>query len=236
MDKRGQLTIFIVLGLIIISGIVLFFVLKEVESDIPKEVKEIEIFVENCLEDTGKISVKQVSAKGGYFVLTDEQIVISNSVYYFYENKLLTPTKEKVEQSLSSNIYENLDYCVRNFIDFPDYNVSHELSDVSVEIKENGFSVFAEYNLIISYEGFSYEIKNFEAFVSSGIENLCETSKEISELYSETPGEICLSCLYPLLEEKKINLETVEYGNSIIFKLREKEQLNEEEYIFALEW
>src|SRR3989338_777231 len=86
--KKGQVTIFIILGIIILIGAGLFYVirsesikedldtevLKAVEQ-IPVEFRPVAAFIEGCLEDTAKEGLKKLGERGGFIDLIDNGII-----------------------------------------------------------------------------------------------------------------------------------------------------------------
>jgi len=78
--KKGQITLFIIIGLLIVLSVSLVFYVKtrtakereEVEhiiKEVPLEVKPIKEFVENCIKDIATEGLKKIGMNGGYISL-----------------------------------------------------------------------------------------------------------------------------------------------------------------------
>ena len=65
-NKRGQVTIFIIIGILIVAGVVLFFVLRP-EIDITKEkaIKKPQTYIHSCIKPELEKVVNKISLQGG---------------------------------------------------------------------------------------------------------------------------------------------------------------------------
>ena len=88
--KKGQVTIFIVIGaiILIVSGIIFFYKFywqkanfeqqQEALANIPSQFLPVETIVQSCFEDTAEQAVKHVALHGGYFNPKPAMTVIIN--------------------------------------------------------------------------------------------------------------------------------------------------------------
>jgi hypothetical protein len=78
MHKRGQITYFIIIGLMLILIFSVLFYANKIDSkkitreakvaqEIPLEIQPIKNYVESCLEDELESVVEMVSLQGGYY-------------------------------------------------------------------------------------------------------------------------------------------------------------------------
>jgi len=92
VSKRGQITLFIVIGvlILIIVGIFLYVRAPVDEEEVPRDVAPVKVFVEECLEDIGKEAVIENSIQGGYYYFDDIEYISSPSlipVYYKHASR-----------------------------------------------------------------------------------------------------------------------------------------------------
>ena len=77
MKKRGQITVFIILGIILLfSSALVLYIKKQVEitpteikaavEQVPLEIKPVQDFVTSCVEQTGEQAVRKLGSQGGY--------------------------------------------------------------------------------------------------------------------------------------------------------------------------
>ncbi len=90
MKKRGQVSTFVIVGIVLILIIGGFFVVKNVffkekfEGEenrlarLPEQIKPIAGFLDSCVNDLGKEAVQLVSLQGGYVDIPDEEIPTSD--------------------------------------------------------------------------------------------------------------------------------------------------------------
>ena len=86
MAKKAQVTVFIILGIIIVATVIGFFILRD--SAAKKELSEqkeviqtgnVKAFVENCLEQTGEDGLNLIGSQGGYNKLLNKNILLAGT-------------------------------------------------------------------------------------------------------------------------------------------------------------
>src|SRR3989338_6119777 len=132
-EKKGQVTFFIIIGIILLISITLFLFIRyetlqdqeretrEVAADAPNEFKPVLTFVQQCLEKITSEGISIVARRGGYVDLPTQatQNATMNTAYYFYNNKDISPSVEIVTQELEKYVEAQLPFCFANFADFP---------------------------------------------------------------------------------------------------------------------
>src|SRR3989338_4569303 len=96
-DKRGQITIFIIVGILVVSGVVLFFLynsnlLPEIGG---RQETNVNAFLNVCLEEKTKEAVEELSLRGGdlnpelhvEFKFMEEGVYRNISYLCYTENK-----------------------------------------------------------------------------------------------------------------------------------------------------
>ncbi|MFH0870863.1 MAG: hypothetical protein V1866_07480, partial [archaeon] len=88
-EKKGQLTIFVIVGLValVIIGIFFIYIGKNNASDdltpdsVPDEFKPVSNYVQSCIHQLGTEAVKKMGAHGGYIDPLDKEITPVNLKY-----------------------------------------------------------------------------------------------------------------------------------------------------------
>jgi len=86
MHKRGQITYFIIIGLMLILIFSVLFYANKIDSkkitreakvaqEIPLEIQPIKNYVESCLEDELESVVEMVSLQGGYYGVSGSVVI-----------------------------------------------------------------------------------------------------------------------------------------------------------------
>jgi hypothetical protein len=220
MNKRAQVTLFVIIAIVIFVGVTLFFVFngKNLFSDsqTEKEYSELKNYIQDCLDITLLKVVSFNSLQGGYYfvegrslVYEDEEDFFSNYYipYYLIDNKENLPSEEKLKEEISLGVEKELIYCL-NFSGF-EYDVSYDyekiesvtkLSSEKISISlELPFRVLRENNSSISFEEFYSEI-------DSSFYELYLFSRELTNFQKNNENNLCLSCLVEESERFGYNL------------------------------
>jgi len=145
--KRGQISIFIIVGIIIISAIALTLIFR---SGIAPEIgKKPETnpnpFLESCIEDKVKEGIEKISIQGGYithslnkpFKFEDEKETIDIS-YLCYTQSYYVPCINQ-EPVLIKHLTDELEEYISD-------EVKNCLDGLSLSLDKEGYNVDAKYN------------------------------------------------------------------------------------------
>ena len=236
-QKRGQVTIFVIIAILIVAGILLFFYVQNKTSSltpsIPKDIQPINNFVQDCLRETGENALIRIGEQGGYFLMPEEVPFVDGRIpYYVYEDRNLMPQKEKIETQINGFIKQELSYCILNFKDFKSQqNITHNLKNVKTEINNGNVVISIEYPLTITKGDSASSFKDFHVIIPININKEIMVSKTITEnIISEKDG-FCLSCIYDIAKDYNVQLDLLDYGDSTIFSITDNSnKINNQSY------
>jgi len=136
MLKRGQVTLFLIIGIVLLalfSGI--FYLVSKttgekitIGQDTPFELEikpRITNFVENCLEQVGAPAILLAGEQGGYLELKEESTLFTENesiAYSWQENKNVLDQTE-IEAQLSRYLESHLNNCLQDFQPFSTENL-----------------------------------------------------------------------------------------------------------------
>lgn len=241
MEKKGQVTIFIIVAIMLVSAGGLYFVFKDSKvkenSEIPSEIAPIKNFVDSCIESEIEEAVYLIGVGGGYFfppVLSDER----GFTYYFYGGKNYFPSKEEIEERLSRVIESKIYLCVNDFGNFPSYEIEKRGVKVETDIFEEKIVFDINFPLKISKGEETYLLQDFGetsfyvklGIIHEGIYNLIQ-----EDYYNEE--QYCLSCFSELAFENNLTVEFIEGGlENSLFIIRDYNEKYDRtfEYVFAV--
>jgi len=239
MKKRGQLTIFIIVGIIILASIGLYFTFR---SSIVKQeytitdTSNVNRFVDDCIEQVGIEVIKQVSEGGGYY-FSSEKSTSSGLAVYYSEGQSYVPTKEDIEDEISEFIKENLFFCTQNFVDFPDLDISQSEISVETSVEDENVNIEVNYPIRVTKGESSDLLRDFEKTIPVRVGTVYWMSKEIVQSSRE---DICLSCILDLSLENDLYVDMNDINdNEVMFMVRdENSKLNEEnlEWVFVIDY
>ena len=178
MQKRGQLTIFIIIAIIIVVlGILIYLFFPQIQTGLGISTNNPNVFIQNCMEDEIKSTVDKISLQGGsfapenYFLYQDEKIE-----YLCYTNEYYIPCvmqqpllKQHIENEIKEEIEEEKTVCLdslkKNF-ESQGYDVILTGGETKVELLPNRIEVTFENDLTLTkedserYEGLGMILNN----------------------------------------------------------------------------
>lgn len=202
INRSGQVTVFIIVGILIIVGIVGYFLLSG--ASLPggsKELKQGEDTYLACITDRTKLGISLLGQQGGYIYL-DELKFYPGSAYMpsssqldFYGNSVpywifvsgnnilvnQKPSKEKMEQDLTRFIYEGINHC--NFDQLNEAGIFVEVYDGTVDLVINSNTVDVSLNnpIFISFDNETATVSEHEVQVKSKLGKFYDLASAVYE-------------------------------------------------------
>lgn len=239
MKKKAQVSIFVIIAILIIAGILLLVYMKKesfsITPAVPTEVQPVYNFVQDCLKKTGENALIRVGEQGGYFLIMQDVDSIDGRIpYYAIQSKNLILPKEQIEMQISSFVYEELSFCILNFKDIRDkFDITSELKKADTKILDNSVKIVLDYPVSASKKESKivHQFKSFEIEIPVRLDKAYKASQEIIAEQIQHPESICLSCLYDTGNKYEMHVDMLDYGNSTIFTLiDDSSKINEESY------
>ncbi|HIH43423.1 TPA: hypothetical protein HA246_07335 [Candidatus Woesearchaeota archaeon] len=207
-QKRGQITLFVILGIIVLllTSISFWFIEQRStiqQRDIPNDIVQVVTFVEDCLQEYGTRAVRILGQQGGYIQLPRnidqnpwgyiERLPDSGikEPYWYYDGELLYPANLQVlEKQINDYINANLHNCIRNFSAFTDKfeikeatNPQNALNKIktTTELTNNDVVVKLSYPLKIRSKGVesTTEYSDFIVHVPARVKKAYELAVQI---------------------------------------------------------
>ncbi len=221
--KRGQATLFIVLGIVLVGIIGIYLFLNDVNpltslGTSEEQTEQIEDLKE-CLSYYGNQGLKLIEAQGGYIIVPEEKVEIQNKEIGFINDLTL----ESIESELSSYVAENIQ---RNCLTGQDRYEIEELEElnVEVEIEDGEINFNAEWPMqFINKQdsGIKFNVNNFESDINTNFKSLFEGAK----LFAENSGFVDYNELYVNGNELNITIFSEDQAANIIILSSNEEYL-----------
>jgi len=213
MNKKGQVTVFIIIGILILVGvsILIFFNGENEIMDDPSlnnfDRDSVNKFVQLCIDSTTLEGIKFISLRGGFFQVPRPSINLFNvfevPFYYFFDQK--RDFSESIfSNQLSLYIEDNLNNCLKNFSVLKSQGYLIELGNLQSEcsINEKDLTINLDYPLIISNEDHIEKFENFQSKLSINLNPLFSTVEKILEIQSKNLEYLPLGNISLLSDEK----------------------------------
>ncbi len=228
MLKRGQLTIFVIVFLVIISAALFLFLLPK-KNDLPIEESkskadklslksvEIQTFMKSFIENKGLICIKKIGENGGYNTVPAELSALSSSIWYYQGINLqpfLSDFEKEIKKCLDNELINNPPN-LRKIFPENEINIKKELAFSVISIKDNSIKIEVKYPVVILDGNSAVNLEDFEIIFSSDLKRLFEFSTFILNSASTSDFNLCDSSVCGL-ENMYFSFSSID--NNIIVK------------------
>ena len=241
MQKRGQVTTFIVIGVIIVALVLMILYMRQTlfipitPERLDLELDPIKKHVEECLVEVSDLPLERIGLQGGYLKTGEDTYRLYNDSRVSYlcfskegtltcYNRLLT--KENMQIQLKGEIEEQLKGClnVKGFGRLRPYDVIVEKDpNVNVLIEDDSVLINADYPITLkSKKGESTSIDKFSVNVNVPLGRLYETAQTIIDVESQFGEFDILSYMYGLKGRIRIHLDKPYPDKVYVMKTEDK--------------
>lgn len=205
VGKRGQVTIFIIISLILLISITLIIyyrnlTLQEPEI-VPPQFDPVKSYVSSCVARTGQAAIVYLGQQGGYSDIPEQWILnrdsylsvdnlgLLNVPYWYYKGDSRVPSLQGMEGSISQYVEENLDSCLMEFQAFDgtfDIDERRKL-EVETTINEEDVLIEADYLLKVKSKADSEStyLSDFSAQLDVKLKKAYDLARKIMEKENE---------------------------------------------------
>lgn len=199
LNKKGQITIFVILAIVIVIGGISYFAFRDVISVevIPVSVEPVKIAILDCIESKAEMAISILESSGGYIEtpefkpgsryqpFSSELDFIGTSIpYWFYMSaanipKFQVPTIESMEIEIANFLDEEIESCYLE--DFRDdgYLIDAETPRSSVIISENYIDINVDMEVLVSRDNEAGILKEHEMRLDTNLGYLFNEAKSI---------------------------------------------------------
>jgi hypothetical protein len=240
MNKRGQSTIFIIIGIVIVLIIALGIVFSSEIADTvglgerisyPIEIEEVREVIQECVDVSAEEAVIMFGITGGYYHLPDNVYETDVTLpYYYFDGNDLMPSLSNIEEELGEYVMFLVGSCVY-LDDVTDFDLDLKEMDAEVSIEEGLVEFSVEYPFDASVEEMLYNVyEPYEYEVNVDLNNVYGVASLIVQHDIENPDEIDLDYLLSL----GLDVSYVSYDDgNFVYILEDNTAFNgESTYVF----
>jgi len=245
MQKKGQVTILIILAIVVIIGVAIFFVFKSATSDQGRDyfeqeglnpsVNNVQNFISDCLETNAKDALLKIGIQGGYFNRPANYFDMKWAVipYYYDQGTFAQPDKTAIELELSQYIDFNMEECVSK-IDFQNLELKYEPSSTLTKINSNSATFTTKLPVIIEKDGntINFNLDQHPVTLNSSLDDIIEVATFITDSHKENPDLICINCITELAKERKLYVDFISFEEDTTLVMILENRTMEHPYIF----
>lgn len=199
MSKRGQATIFIILGIVILAVFLLLFLLRGSlpflpvsQESLESNLADIDDHIQDCLQESGEKYLWIIAKQGGYIKTAestyrnyfdgDEAHTISYLGYNVpgqetCQNRMLT--KSHMETELSEFILQDASECLQNLPVKSRYNLQVDVPKLDVKVGQDNTAILLELPITLGYNELQTSRNRFVVNIQLPLGRLFDTATAI---------------------------------------------------------
>ncbi len=239
MQKRGQVSLFIIVGIILVLAVSLLYFVLAPDSDpgvvTAADMAPIRNYIDLCAKSSAEDAVRLLGLQGGYINVPSPyfESVYTDIAYWYYTGDDTYPTLEKMEQELSGYMNENLLDCIDDLRVFSDMGYAFSFGEISTQasIGQNNVEFNINYPITVIKDNRRTEISTFYQNIPVRLGYIYDISREIVSGHVEDPDWIDVSYLLGL----DITPRIYPYeGSRLVYSLRDNVTITDFqlEYLF----
>ena len=226
MHKKGQITTFIILGIILLAIVAFVIYVRQATQPISKqaattttEVAPVQAFVDKCLQNIGEEGIVHNSLQGGYYHNFYLDTLPVSVPVYFDGFKLSIPTEDKLRAELEAYVKDNLQGCIGNFTSLQGFNVVEE-GNVSISTMILGDQkISLAYNYPIKING-KVELRKFSEEYDFRLGKIYNLAKQLASQSQLVPTSICLSCYINAGIENDLTIDSINFERNAFVSMK----------------
>jgi hypothetical protein len=196
-DKRGQVTLFIIIAVVIVAVVVLFFMFREKifapkpELKVPAEAAEIYDYTQDCVKATSEDALILVGLQGGFAEPPSPYLDTNYSkiAFWAYNGADKKPSLEEIEKQISLYIQYVLPICTADFPGFAEQGFEINAGEIesTTKIESDKIKVDVKWPLAISKGETTAEISDFSASIPVNFSRVYNEAGRITDAYASNP-------------------------------------------------
>lgn len=168
MSKNAQVTLFIILGIVVLVSFALVFYLAKVgvlAQLLRLDITEVENYIEESLKFSAEYCLNKIGVQGGYYIpqnYLEKQFSNIEYAYSFQDNFL---SSDNLKTEIENCIQENMLACINDFKDFKrrGYKIEYGNLEPEIVLAAEDMPVSANFDVNIKIKDNSYDFNTFKA-------------------------------------------------------------------------
>tara|TARA_Y100000310_G_scaffold78900_1_gene75573 strand:+ start:181 stop:921 length:741 start_codon:yes stop_codon:yes gene_type:complete len=203
IDKKGQVTIFIIIAILIVAFVVIFFMFRESrEIKEPFLIPESQLYaiknsIDGCLEITAIDGIRLTGMQGGYIFPPENSLEtnLSTIAYGYYKGKNTLIPLDKMQNEIVSYVKLAMPLCFDEGM-FEDLSITSNDLNAEVKINSNSVSLLIDYPISITKESATLILEEeYRTEIPIRLGKIHKKANELIEKEKENPLYIELTYL-----------------------------------------
>ncbi|MDP2908644.1 MAG: hypothetical protein Q8N77_02445 [Nanoarchaeota archaeon] len=253
--KNGQVTAFVIIGIVLAAVITLSFIFKESIAEqaskiglkqimMSKEAKKVQSDMQACIGDIAELGLITMGLQGGYSTIdsrvmhTETQTKINyipydGTAYSYFKGQNLVPTKEIMEKQLAYFVTSNIDTCENPY---EDMEVSYGKTTAMATLQKEKISLNVNTEVKIKKGTAESGFKSITLNMPVRLGTVQEVANEIvTKQIKISEEDICVSCVARIAAENDVGVEIDKIGEDVFYLITdEKSRIADTNFMFVL--
>ena len=203
--KRGQLTVFVIVAIVLIAAVALFFAIRGniFVSQIPSSLEPVYTTFVSCLEEDTLTGIDTLESQGGYIELPDfspgsdfmpfssQLDFLGNPIPYWYYvsgNNIpreQVPSKNEMEEQIANFVEQRIRNCAFDSYYDEGFEIFIDAGGARARILNNRVDVSLNADLTIRKGDESVVVGNHDVSVNSELNSLYDSAKKVYDFEQE---------------------------------------------------
>ena len=203
MKKRGQITIFIIIGviLLVITALIFYFQKQQAEYRPKKEIIQklgpVELYMQSCVDQLAKDAIIKLGDKGGYVYLpeildrtpsahiTEDRFGLLKVPFWYFNDESYMPSIAEMEYQIGLHINRTFKECLRDFEPLKNEFIFRDVGNFSfkVTIAEDDVAIETFFPMKAEAIGRQeiYNVERFSTFIPVRLKRVYMLAQRIFE-------------------------------------------------------
>ncbi len=234
MQKRSQITVFILLGIIIVAVIfaAVYFYGDTIQNFTrpsvldASQLEPLKAYVVSCMEKSVTDDLKNLKKNSGYFNSISSTVEYSGyNVNALVDKSLISPNLMNsltgIENSISLNVKNKIINCSLDSFDF-EIRKDTENIQVNTEIKDSNIIVNLKYSLTVSKGSVSLNADEFSLIVEDDFGKIYRSVNDV--VNSEINGDFDMNNYF--LQNSEVTVTRAEGSNGFVYRIVSENEKN----------
>ena len=196
MNKRGQMTIFIIIGLLVlflaVFGLYLLGQQETTDVQVPTEAQPVKLYIDECLNTIANNGIELIASQGGYLDKKNGKEFDEGVIAYGYANSedvlvTINDMESEIEVYINSALPECIDF---KLFEDQGYNFSTEEITSKADILTDKVIIDVRYPIEFSKGTAKYSLERFSTDINQPLGDMHSLAQQIVEKTIEDPEYI----------------------------------------------
>lgn len=247
VDSKAQISIFVIVAVLIVAVVAGFVYLKSSSSESERDrrwfeehgkepsVNNIQDFIVDCLEVTSLEALEVIGIQGGYYTAPEKYYDLEWSFipYFYYQGEYLMPSKEEIQNQLSSFVNANIGKCTDE-INFNNFELVYSEPGTSSFIgkSEVVFTTSLSTSIRHGESTTTFELSKHPVSINSSLYNIIEVANYITDSHKEDEDLICINCLVEMAKERNLYIDFIAFEEDSTLVMVLENSTSPDPYLF----